>query len=236
MSSVSSARRIASRSGSRASATAPAYIRMLPKPIRTWLRTCGSPLRVASSRASRKKRGCLVLQITQAGEVNHDLGARSRSLGEVLPRIREGIHELPHALPMAERLGKIVESHPLGRPAMPPRRFPSICDFGCGRSPAVGSTSARKRHSRLARTLTTSPTLRGAQRRRSGRAAQRSLLVQAKGDSVQNLYLCAGRRDCDVDNVLTRGHFRGPRLAQLAKDSPAPVDRAMPDIQGTPRL
>ena len=73
-----------------------------------------------------EERGRLVLDIAQTSKVSHDLTARRRSLSEVLRRLRERVHELPHAPPVPQRLGRIVEPHPLGRAAMPLRRFPSV--------------------------------------------------------------------------------------------------------------
>jgi hypothetical protein len=36
------------------------------------------------------------------------------------------VQEVPHASPVTERLSRIVSAHPLGRPPMPLRRFPSV--------------------------------------------------------------------------------------------------------------
>ena len=70
--------------------------------------------------------GRLVLHITHTSEVSHDLGAHRRSLREALRRLRERVQEFPQAPPVPERLGRIVEPHPLGRAPMPLRRLPSI--------------------------------------------------------------------------------------------------------------
>src|SRR5947209_4977821 len=70
-----------------------------------------------------EKRGALVLQIAHTSEVIHDLGAYSRSLSEVLRRLWERVQKLPHTPPVPQRLGRLVASHPLGRPPMPLRRF-----------------------------------------------------------------------------------------------------------------
>src|SRR6266542_3671403 len=73
-----------------------------------------------------EKRGCLVLQIAHTSEVHHDLGAHGGSLSEALRRLRERVQKLPHGPPVPERLDRIVEPHPLGGPAMPLRRLPSV--------------------------------------------------------------------------------------------------------------
>jgi hypothetical protein len=73
-----------------------------------------------------EKRGCLVLRIAHTSEVQHDLGAHGGSLSEALRRLREGVQELPPAPPVPQRLGRIVEPHPLGRTPMPLCRFPSV--------------------------------------------------------------------------------------------------------------
>src|SRR5206468_88610 len=73
-----------------------------------------------------KKQGSLVLGIAQTSEVNHDLSAHRRSLREVLRCLRKRVQELSCALPVSERLGRIVHPDPLGCPTMPLRCFPSV--------------------------------------------------------------------------------------------------------------
>src|SRR5262245_56736205 len=72
-----------------------------------------------------EERGCLVLQIAHTSEMHHDLSPHGCSLSEALRHLRERVQELPHALPVPQRLDRIVESHPLGCPPVPLRCFPS---------------------------------------------------------------------------------------------------------------
>ncbi len=87
-------------------------------------------MRVAAARREllsfSEKRGCLILQIAHTSEVIHDQGAYGCSLGEALRRLRERVQELLPAPPVPQRIGRIVEAHPLRRPPMPLRRFPSV--------------------------------------------------------------------------------------------------------------
>src|SRR5262249_16416619 len=62
-----------------------------------------------------EERDCVIVQIANASEVIHDQGAHGCSLGEALWRLRERGQVLPNALPVPERIGRIVGSHPLGR-------------------------------------------------------------------------------------------------------------------------
>jgi hypothetical protein len=69
-----------------------------------------------------KKRGPLILDVTQASEVIHDLGAHRRSFSERLRCLQERVQKNTHGLPMPQRLLRIVEPHP----PMPLGRFPSL--------------------------------------------------------------------------------------------------------------
>src|SRR5262249_21819515 len=73
-----------------------------------------------------KERDRLVFDIAYSSEVNQDLSARRCSLSEVLRCLRERIQKLPHAFPVPECLGRIVEPRPFGCAAMPLRGFPSF--------------------------------------------------------------------------------------------------------------
>jgi hypothetical protein len=73
-----------------------------------------------------KQRGSVLLRIAQTSEVSHHLGAHGRSLAETLRRLHERVEKLADAPPVPERLGRIVEPHPLRRSPVPFRRLPGV--------------------------------------------------------------------------------------------------------------